>query len=64
MTPDEIAREVQDEVLERARVRTAEDEAKRAIAIVADLTNAQHRRDADRAASNAARDVAREKKAY
>ena len=45
-------------------MRAAEDEAKRAVAIVADLANAKHRRDADRAASNAAREAAREKKAH
>ena len=63
MTPDEITREVQDEVLERARKRAAEHDVDRAAAILGDLANAQHRRDADRVASNAARDAAREKKA-
>lgn len=57
----EIARAVKDEVLERARRHDTDRNTARAYAIMAELETAQARRDADAAASDAARNAAREK---
>ena len=57
-TTDQIAREVQDELLERARKRDAARDMERAAEVVADLENAQARRNADAVASQIARDAA------
>ena len=54
----EIALAVQDEVLERARTRDADREMARVDAIIADFANAEVRRNANAAASLAARNVA------